>query len=110
MGFCAIHRNATIMDLIHVIRSNIGREQAFGHLIIAPWKFIEIDHAVMTNLPAEARNQLAQAERVREISIAMVANGHPVDEYNEALVLQMKSTADNPKSADPIQSQLPLDI
>ena len=77
------------MKLVTVVRSYKGSRQEFGPIAISPWKFVEIDYSEFQRLDPEVLKQLNRAKQAKEISIQLVADDKPVDEFNEATVLRM---------------------
>lgn len=82
------------MKLVSVIKSYAGRQQDFGSITIKPWFHAEVPHEVMKELSGDVKLELERAVKARYITIQMVADGKPVDQINEPVVLQMKGEAD----------------
>ena len=77
------------MQLVCVIRSYTGRVLEYGPIRIRPWAFIEYPFEDYKKLGADVLTQIDRAKRVREISVQLVADDKPVDEFNEATVVRM---------------------
>lgn len=70
---------------VFVIRSYVGEHLDLAGVQIRPWFYTEVPEAEMT---PEVRAAVQQAKSLRQVSVALVADGQPVHPMNEAAVLQ----------------------